>query len=224
MDLCQWLQLAAISGREGSEMSHCWIFQGCIPLLLSHWKWSEIGSSVTQIWIEAAISCVTLWGERQAEGDTHHPPFPRYKCFLHSSSRWDDEHTKEQSLLYKWKQIYKITSLIDKYNKYFMHHNSGQLHLKQVCWQVTKKVAPSATLFLRKPHWQAYYNVTHEALCCKYVQIPLTYRVHHDIYMGVVYFLSWNVFLHTNMVVQIDVLLTRDSGEEFWRKILVNDF
>lgn len=167
---------------------------------------------------------LTLWGKREAEGDTHHPPFPRYKYFLHSSSRWDNEHTKEQSLLYKWKQIYKITSLIDKYNKYFMHHNSGQLHLKQVCWQVTKKVAPLATLFFRKPHWQAYYNVTHEALCCKYAQIPLTYRVHHDIYMGVVYFLFWNVFLHTNTVVQIDVPLTRDSGEEFWRKILVNDF
>lgn len=55
----------------------------------------------------------------------------------------------------------------------------------------------------------------YEALCCNYVQILLTYRVHHDIYMGVVYFLFWNVFLHTNTVVQIDVLLTRDSGELF---------
>ena len=117
-----------------------------MPLLRSHWKWNTIGPGARQIWIDAAISCVNpvRW---QGRDDTHHPPFPSYKylhvkrlVFLHSSSRWDNKNTKEQSLLYKWKQIYKITSLIDKYNKYFMHHNSGQLHLKQVCWQVTKKL------------------------------------------------------------------------------------
>lgn len=97
-----------------------------------------------QIWIDAALSRVNPV-RREGQDDAHHPPFPSYKylrvkrlVFLHSSSRWDNKYTKEQSLLYKWKQIYKITSLIDKYNKYFMHHNSGQLHLKQVCWQVTK--------------------------------------------------------------------------------------
>lgn len=225
MDLCQWLKLAAVSGREGSEMSHCGILHWYIPLLPSHWKCNETGSSVRQIWTDAAICCYPVRWERQRVTPTTRPSHVIYKHFLHSSSRWDNEYTKEQSLPYKWKQIYKITSLIDKYNKYFMHHNSGQLHLKQVCWQVTKKVAPSATLFLRKPHWQAYYNVMHEALCCKYVQIPLTYRVHHDIYIGVVYFLSWNVFAHQHGCTdRCYVLLTRDSGEEFWRKILVNDF
>lgn len=138
-----WQQLLG----ERGQMSHCGALQWYIPLLLSHWKWNKTGSSVMQIWTDTAISCVTLWGKRVAEGNTHHPPFPHYKHFLHSSSRWDNEYTKEQSLLYKWKQIYKITSLIDKYNKYFMHHNSGQLHLKQVCWQVTKKLRPRQLYF-----------------------------------------------------------------------------
>lgn len=98
-----------------------------------------------QIWI--ALFCANyLRGERKEEA--HHPLFPSYRYLLYikhsfslnSSSRWDNKYTKEQNLLYKWKRIYKITSLIDKYNKYFMHHNSGQLHLKQVCWQVTKKL------------------------------------------------------------------------------------
>jgi len=31
-----------------------------------------------------------------------------------------------------------------------MHHNSGQLHLKQVCWQVTKKVAPRQLCIFHK--------------------------------------------------------------------------
>lgn len=143
-----------------------------MPHLLSHWKWNVVGSGAMQLWIDATMSCDNSlkW---EGQGDTHHPPFPSYKyfhtehlVFSHSFSRWDNKYTKEQTLLYKWKQIYKITSLIDKYNKYFMHHNSGQLHLKQVCWQVTKKLRLRATLFFIKPHWQAYYNVTYEALCC----------------------------------------------------------
>lgn len=63
-----WICVSGFSWQqflgERSEMSRCGIFQWYILLLLSRWKWNETGSSVMQIWIDAAIFCVTLWGKR----------------------------------------------------------------------------------------------------------------------------------------------------------------